>query len=228
MRTGASVHYRTLLIIWLTNRSSLLGHLTIAPEGHKHTWSPSRRVGGAMRSTWRLGKWLGIPIVLHWTVLLGLPWLYYQTRDVAATAISFVAFFFLLLAHELGHAAVARWRGIPVRRIQRFFIHGSCTHDAPYYEADDVLIAWGGVAAQFVVLVVAAAASVLMANASPVAPGVTGPLFRVLIQTNIFMMIFNLIPVAPLDGAKAWRALFMLREWAELSSWAGSVRKLFR
>jgi len=95
-----------------------------------------------MRSTWRLGKWRDIPIVLHWTVFLGLPWFYYQTRSVAATAISFAAFFFLLIAHELGHALVARWRNVPVGHIQLFFIHGSCTHDEPYDEEDDVLIAW--------------------------------------------------------------------------------------
>jgi stage IV sporulation protein FB len=180
-----------------------------------------------MRATWRLGKWRGIPIVLHWTVFLGVPWFYYQTRSVAATVVSFAAFFFLLIAHELGHALVARWRNVPVGSIQLFLIHGSCTHDEPYDEEDDVLIAWGGVAAQLVVLVVAAAASLLVTTALPVAHAVTAPLFRVLIQTNLLIMVINLIPVAPLDGAKAWRALPMLKEWAGQSSWTTSLRRLF-
>ena len=138
-----------------------------------------------MGPAWRLGKWRGIPISLHWTVLIGLPWFYYKTTSVAATAISFVAFFFLLVAHELGHAAVARWRHVAVGEIRLFFIHGSCTHDEPYHERDDVLIAWGGVAAQFVVLVIAFGANKLLAI--PFTYHIASPVFRVLIETNLLM-----------------------------------------
>lgn len=180
-----------------------------------------------MRSTWRLGKWREVPIDLHWTVLLGVPWFYYQTRSATATAISFVGFFLLLMAHELGHAVVAMWRRIRVRRIQLYFIHGLCTHDEAYYEEDDVLIAWGGVAAQLVVLVLAFGAGVLLATLSPVAYQAAYPLFRVLIRANFVIMIVNLIPVTPLDGAKAWRALPLLREWARGTSWGTRLRELF-
>ena len=181
-----------------------------------------------MRSTWRLGKWRGIPITLHWTVFLGLPWFYYQNRTLSATAIAFAAFFFLLSAHELGHAVVAMWRNVKVRRIQLFFFHGSCTHDDPYYEEDDVLIAWGGVAAQFVVLAIAFCAELLLAaTLSPISYLRAVPLFRVLIETNLVIMIFNLIPIEPLDGAKAWRILPILREWAQRKSWTTSLRELW-
>ncbi len=179
-----------------------------------------------MRSTWRLASWRGVPVTLHWTVLLALPWFYYQTRSVSATAISCVAFFFLLVVHELGHAAVAKWRNVDVESIQLYFIHGLCTHDEPYHEEDDVLIAWGGVAAQLVVLVVAFGASLLWAAFEPFAYGYAAPLFRVLIQTNLLMVVINLIPVPPLDGAKAWRALPLLRERAQHTSWGAWLRKL--
>jgi len=179
-----------------------------------------------VRSTWRLGRWRGVPVTLHWTVLLALPWFYYQTRSASATAISCVAFSFLLVAHELGHAAVARWRNVGVEGIQLYFIHGLCTHDEPYSEEDDVLIAWGGVAAQLVVLIAAFGASPLLAAFSPFEYRLAAPLFRVLIQTNLLMMVINLIPVAPLDGAKAWRALPLLRDWAQRTSWGAGLRKL--
>jgi stage IV sporulation protein FB len=179
-----------------------------------------------MRSTWRLGTWRGIPILLHWTVFLGLPWLYYVNRSVTATAIAFVALFVLLLAHELGHAAVAMWRQVAVGRIQLYFIHGSCTHEEPYYEEDDVLIAWGGVAAQLFLLIVALGAQLLVANFSLVASQLASPLFHVLIQTNLVIMVFNLLPLAPLDGAKAWRALPLLQYRAQETSWGASVRRL--
>jgi stage IV sporulation protein FB len=177
-----------------------------------------------MLSAWQLGNWRGVPVGLHWTVLLGLPWFYYQTRSVAATAIAFAALFFLLLAHELGHAAVAVWRRVPVREIQLLFLHGLCTHDEPYDEEDDVLIAWGGVGAQLVVLFVAVGASALMAALSPIASQVAAPVFHVLIDTNLLIMVINLVPVAPLDGAKAWRAIPILRGRVRESSWATRVR----
>jgi hypothetical protein len=155
-----------------------------------------------MRSTWRLGKWRGVPIALHWTVLLGLPWFYFQTRSVTAAAISFVGFLLLLVAHELGHAAVAMWRGVRVRKIQLYFIHGLCTHDEAYHEEDDVLIAWGGVAA------LSSCGSRLWRREllKRLPPAAYRP-------SLCFAFSWNstrdddpqLIPVMP-DGAKAWRA----------------------
>ena len=178
-----------------------------------------------MRSTWQLGKWRGIPIAVHWTVLLGLPWLYYRSGSVSDAVVSFAALFVLLAVHELGHAAVANWRGVRVYGIRLFLIHGSCTHDEPYYEKDDVWIAWGGVAAQFVVLVIALGADVLLDTFSPFARVLTSPLFQVFIATNVLIMIFNLIPVAPFDGAKAWRILPILAEWAKDTSWGHKWRR---
>jgi stage IV sporulation protein FB len=178
-----------------------------------------------MRSSWRLGRWRGIPISLHWTVFIGIPWFLYQTRSLLDTGVAFVAFFVLLLVHELGHAAVARWRRVEVDKIQLFFLHGNCSHEQPDYELDDVLIAWGGVAAQFNVLVIALGADVLLATFSPTAHALASPLLRVFIGTNVLIMVFNLIPVAPFDGAKAWRILPILAEWAKDTSWAHEWRR---
>src|SRR5262245_23413232 len=179
-----------------------------------------------MRSSWRLGRWRGVPIWLHWTVFIGIPWFYYQTRSLAYTAIAFVAFFFLMLIHELGHAAVARWRGVDVDSIRLFFIHGTCSlRDEPEYELDDVLIAWGGVAAQFAVFVIAFAVDVLLPIVSPFAHALAAPLLRILIATNLFIMVLNLIPVAPFDGHKAWRILPIIGEWWGETSWATSLRR---
>src|SRR5262245_12010070 len=178
-----------------------------------------------MRSNWRLGQWRGVPVSVHWTVLIGIPWSYYETRSLAGTAIAFVAFSFLILIHELGHAAVARWRGVEVESIRLLFIHGTCTTEEPYHELDDVLIAWGGVAAQLVVLVIAFSVDLLLSAFAPLVAWIASPVFRVLIGSNLFIMIVKLIPVAPFDGFKAWRILPILREWWNESSWAASLRR---
>jgi Zn-dependent protease len=178
-----------------------------------------------MRTSWPLGTWRGVSITLHWTVLLGLPYYYYLTRSVSYTAISFAAFLFLMFVHELGHAAVAAWRHVEVERIRLLFLHGVCVHEEPYHEEDDVLIAWGGVAAQLVVLIVALGADLLLTMLAAPAPPAVWALLRVLINTNLFLMVFNLIPLAPFDGAKAWRVLPLLREWAARTSWGASLRR---
>ena len=178
-----------------------------------------------MRSSWKLGQWRGIPISLHWTVFIGIAWFLYQTRSVVDTAVAFVGFCVLLLVHELGHAAVALWRRVEVHRIRLFFLHGNCEHELPDYELDDVLIAWGGVAAQLVVLLLALGANVLLAAVSPATHVLASPLFRVFIGTNVFIMIFNLLPIASFDGAKAWRILPILADWAKDTSWAHKWRR---
>jgi len=178
-----------------------------------------------MRSAWRLGQWRGIPISLHWTVFIGVPWFLWQTRSLVDTAVAFFAFFFLLLAHELGHALVALWRRVEVDHIQLFFLHGYCSHESTDYELDDVLIAWGGVAAQLAVLVVALGVDVLLATFAPSAQVLMSPLLWVFIGTNVFIMVVNLIPLAPLDGAKAWRIVPIFAEWAKETSWAHKWRR---
>lgn len=179
-----------------------------------------------MSANWRFGSWRGIPIVWHWTVLLGLPWFLYQTRSITGALIAFAAFLFLLLAHELGHAAVAMGRRVEVSHVRLLFLHGYCAHEAPDYEEDDVFIAWGGVAAQFVVLVIALGINFLLPTLSPAAYLLVAPVFPVLIETNLFIMILSLVPVAPLDGAKAWRAIPLVREWARDTSWGARVKGL--
>ena len=176
-----------------------------------------------MRSFWRLGRWRGVPISLHWSVFIGIVWFYYQSGSLVSTSIAFGAFFLLLLAHELGHAAVAQWRNVEVNGIELFVLHGICRTEEPYYELDDVLIAWGGVAAQFVVLLVALGADLFFAP-SFYTYRLISPLLSVFIEANIVIMLVNLIPVAPLDGATAWRALPLLAKRIKRTSWVASLR----
>ena len=111
----------------------------------------------------------------------------------------------------MGHAAVSRWRHVRVHGIELLLFHGRCRHALPRRQSDDVLIAWGGVAAQFVVLLLTWGVSVLLLHYAP--PQMrwwalsTANLFA---EVNIFTMLFNLLPIEPLDGAKAWRAIPLL------------------
>jgi stage IV sporulation protein FB len=92
-------------------------------------------------------------------------------------------------------------------------MHGQCTYEVPHYEHDDVWIAWGGVAAQAAILLVAVIAHYLLwHHLNWTLQRYTGPLFRALIGANIATILFNLLPIAPLDGRKAWRVIPLGRD----------------
>lgn len=164
----------------------------------------------AMRTSWRIMQWRGVPIFLNWTVLIGLPWFYYRLGNLVDMAAAFVALLSLLLIHEMGHAAVAKWRQVPVLEIRLFLLHGHCMHEVPEQKSDGVWIAWGGVAAQFALLVIAFAVSKLLEAMAFELYLHAQPVLGVFIATNIFIMLFNLTPLPGLDGTKAWLAVPML------------------
>jgi Zn-dependent protease len=161
---------------------------------------------------WQLGTWRRIPVSMHWTVLIAFAWLYLFFWDLFATAIASAALFALLVAHEFGHVAVLRRRKIPVERIELFGIHGSTSH-AWASATDEILIAWGGVGAQLVVLLVAVAVGyALEPLASPIVWLVAGPMLFVWTKLNIFLMVVALLPIGPLDGSRAWAVVPWLRK----------------
>jgi stage IV sporulation protein FB len=160
---------------------------------------------------WQLAKWRGVPILLHWSILLALVWFWIRYQQIVPMLLTFFGFFALLLIHELGHAMAARSRSVPVFGIRLYLLHGLCSHAQPRNERDNVFIAWGGVLAQAVVLVLAVVASLILSRTSPAVQLALDPLFRVLILGNALMIVFNLLPVAPLDGHIAWRVLRPLR-----------------
>ena len=69
------------------------------------------------------------------------------------------------------------------------------------------VIAWGGVIAQTCVLVVMGLVVLLFGYP---AGGMLGLIIYWLVKINIFIIIFNLIPIRPLDGYEAWK---LLKEW---------------
>jgi len=164
-----------------------------------------------MRTSWQLMKWRGVPVVFSWTVLLGLPVFLAVYRGNWVKAVTgFLALLLLLLIHELGHAAVAKWRRIPVIEIRLHLLHGLCRYERPEKEADSVWIAWGGVAAQAVLFLVALGIGALLKSISFTAWLWTYPAFNVWVSANILILMLNLIPMGPLDGATAWRAVPVL------------------
>jgi Zn-dependent protease len=159
---------------------------------------------------WELGRWGRIPVSMHWTVLLIFVWLYIIFWDVLATVIASVAFFALLVAHEFGHVAALRWRKIPVESIALYGIHGktSSGYAAP---KDEILVAWAGVGAQLLILLVSVAVAMTVDLSGPIVSTVAGPVLVVFTRLNIILMIVALLPIGPFDGRAAWGVFAYMR-----------------
>lgn len=150
-----------------------------------------------------VGSWRGVPLRLHWSTAIG-AFLFSGFRVEVVTWLAFVG---LVLLHELGHAVVIVLAGAQVGRIDVSGIGGRCYWQGSVSPIRRACIAWGGVWAQLLAL---AGAGIAVAGAGRPADGPLRDLFYVLTFANGWLVILNLVPVAPLDGAQAWRLFPLL------------------
>lgn len=168
-----------------------------------------------MRFRIPLGRILGVRVGLHpswFVILLLVAWAsaaQYAAEDVAlsrpvasgmgvATALLFFA---SLLAHELGHAVVARRLGVPVRGITLFLLGGVAEISQEIRTAGrEFVVAAVGPGVSLAL----AAAFGLVAFATDAVPA--APIAATLAAANALLAAFNLIPGLPLDGGRILRA----------------------
>ncbi|AXQ29109.1 hypothetical protein D0B54_10605 [Solimonas sp. K1W22B-7] len=166
-----------------------------------------------MQNHWNLGRWLGIPVTMDWTVLLAFAWLFLMLGELLAALVGAVAFGCLLAAHEFGHVAMARWRRVPVYGINFNGLHGETARGHAARRGDEILVAWGGVLAQLLILVLALAASQALAfSTNSWVSRIAGPWLMVWTRWNVFLIIVALLPIGPMDGHAAWKVIPFLRE----------------
>jgi Zn-dependent protease len=178
-----------------------------------------------MTASLRLGRIAGIPVGASWSVLLIavlvawslagsiLPGLAPGLAPSAywlAAAVATGLFLGSLLAHEVGHALVARRAGLRVRGITLWLLGGVAQlEDEPASPGDDLRIAIVGPAISLALAVgfgVAAAGLALLG-----APALAVAVLGWLAVGNVALAVFNLIPAAPLDGGRVLRALLWRR-----------------
>ncbi len=183
-----------------------------------------------MRS-WRIGTAFGIGIYLHWSFLLLPAWVVYDRGRAAGAAtgvltLAWVAsVLFCLVLHELGHALTARFYGIGTRDITLYAIGGVARLERMTERPlEEILIALAGPAVNVViavlltpVLVAGLASGLLTLPTKPdeltfdqgLAP-FAGQFLLMLAVSNLFLVVFNLLPAFPMDGGRVLRALLAL------------------
>lgn len=121
-----------------------------------------------------------------------------------AYAVSFFAILILsIYLHELGHAWGCIVQDVPVRRVMLYGGGGFCEHarsTTPY--EDELIVAMGPI----VNLTIWAVASLL---APSFGDSSIGWVLDTAAYLNLFLAIFNLMPVMPLDGGRLFHLLLL-------------------
>jgi Zn-dependent protease len=161
------------------------------------------------QDSWSLGTWGRVPVSMHWTVLLTFAWMYLVFMDVTLMLASIPFIFLVFVVHELGHVVALRRRRIGVTGVTLFGIHGETSYNEYAAKPGDVVaVAWAGVGAQLVLMLLALGAHALVPWGSiPFGGFVDTVMYVVLVKLNIFIMIVALLPIGPFDGHAAWQVI---------------------
>jgi Zn-dependent protease len=151
-----------------------------------------------------LGRWGGAPVRAHFTLPLGA----FVFGGAEVVPGFWLGFFLIVLIHEVGHALVVLRSRCRVVSIDLHGLGGACRWQGGPSAIDRARIAWGGVWAQCLALLAAIGALSLFGEP---ASAFTGQLAHAFTAGNVWLMLLNLIPVPPLDGAEAWKLFPLLR-----------------
>ena len=145
---------------------------------------------------------------------------------VALATVGAVLVVLTTLAHELGHALEARYRGMEVEGITLLLFGGVTElHTEGQTARDELAVA---VVGPWVSLVCAALFGLLATFADVLLPTAAAPavaqIAGVLGWWNLLLAVFNLVPGAPLDGGRVLRALLWMALGDRLRALRISVR----
>lgn len=168
----------------------------------------------------------GIPVKLHITLLIVLPYLAFVTSYQYATiakalgvppgefvvpplvwgAILAVGLFVSVLLHELAHAFVAIRRGGHVQSITLMMLGGVTRIDREVPPEKEAWMAFAGPLMSLAIALV----SYVAARALPLGPGLVVALVS-FAAMNLVLAVFNLLPAFPMDGGRVLRGLLTPR-----------------
>lgn len=155
----------------------------------------------ARRGWWILaGRPFGMPLRLHLLLPLG-PVFFGGLRWAPG---AWLAFLLVIVVHELGHAWMARGVGAQPTGIDVHPLGGACHYTGVSSPFSRALVAWGGPLGQLVLLV---AALVAFAASSRTLDPFLLDLRHGLVAANAWLLLLNLLPLPPFDGAEAFKLL---------------------
>lgn len=155
----------------------------------------------------------GVPVRAHWTVPLGA---FLLSGGRLAPGL-WLGVFLVIALHEAGHALMVHRFRLVNLGVDLTGFGGRCRWAGHPSAVERAAIAWGGVLAQFALLVPALLVAFL---APPFENAFAAQLLHAFTRTNAVLIVLNLLPIPPLDGAEAW-PLFkhLARDRARRARW---------
>lgn len=138
---------------------------------------------------------------------------------IAIAVISAALLFGSVVAHEYGHALMAKWYGIETERISLFLFGGVAQlRNEPKRPIEEFLVALAGPAVSFVLAVLAGGFT--LANNLAGGPEILTIVLGYVAGVNLSLVLFNLLPGFPMDGGRVLRAIL----WAATGNFLSATR----
>ncbi len=183
-----------------------------------------------MGNSFKIGRFAGIDVKVHWTFFLLLAFFGYVgyttaaaagidvTVGIVVTIAVILTLFLCVVLHEFGHSLVAQRLCIDVSDITLLPIGGVARlKTLPEKPVDEIKIAVAGPLVNVVLAPIFLGLALAFGVDLSSPPGLAaaqqslgGALFYLGI-VNIFLVVFNLIPAFPLDGGRVLRGLLAIR-----------------
>ncbi|MHB9008861.1 MAG: site-2 protease family protein [Limisphaerales bacterium] len=174
-----------------------------------------------MKWSFKLGRFLGIDVYVHFTFVLLLGFLglahWLASRDLGRAiegVLFFLSLFLCVLLHEYGHALMARRYGIATVDITLLPIGGLARLER--LPAEPIKEFWIAVAGPAVNVIIALALAIGLTLGQQWQPlgtlsATDGHFAGRLLFVNVFLVLFNLIPAFPMDGGRVLRSLLAMK-----------------
>lgn len=164
-----------------------------------------------MGGTIRLFKFSGIQVYLHFSWFLIAAYQLTQRKDIYSSPVwaiaEYVALFAIVLLHEFGHALACRQTGGTANQIVLWPLGGIAFVNPPRRPGAMLWSIAAGPLVNVILLPVLSIAVAVFGDSPGVAPTDFGHLLGQVWLINLVLLIFNMLPVYPLDGGQILRSL---------------------
>ena len=144
---------------------------------------------------------LDTEVKFHWSILLAFLYSAFYIKEPVLAISSFIISILIIVVHELGHVFFVNLFRYDLYSVVVHCLGGFCEHEDVYYDREDLWISLGGILAEFVLLILAL---VIFGFLVFIKIQLNYLAFFILIHelvfSNLFVMIFNLLPLRGFDG----------------------------
>lgn len=179
----------------------------------------------------KIATFLGVPLRLNLFTLLFVAYLYFSTPSQQVvegmvvphldllTAGGFCLMLFFVILHEYGHCWMAQRMGWKVHDVTIYPIGGIASMDFKYADPlEEIYVIVAGPMVNVILFGIFSAATIItyLIDKDAIIPIVV---FFMLMVMNVFIAVFNALPIYPMDGGRILRAVLALKLGHRRATW---------